>query len=97
MKKSFEDFIKIGLSFWAYLLAHFFELLYTVGLRRTVIETLLETILDRNHQFDYNGANELKNKNTWQIMENSSRNFSRDILPFQRGESLRGARTTKPR
>ena len=67
---NFEDFIKIGLSFWAYLLAHFFELLYTVGLHRTVIETLLETILDRNHQFDCNGANELKNKNTINSLNN---------------------------
>jgi len=58
--KKFEDFIKIGLAFWAYLLAHFFELLYTVGLHRTVIGTLLETILDQNHQFDCNDANELK-------------------------------------
>ena len=72
---NFEDFIKIGLSFWAYLLAHFFELLYTVGLRRTVIETLLETILDRNHQFDYNGANELKNRKY-------HKKFSKIKVPF---------------
>ena len=62
MKKVDFEEIKIGLSFWAYLLAHFFELLYTVGLHRTVIEKLLETIRDRNHQFDCNGANELKYK-----------------------------------
>ena len=57
--RNFED-IRKGLSFWAYLLAHFFELLYIVGLLRTVTEMLLGTIQDRSHQFDYNGANELK-------------------------------------
>ena len=57
--RNFED-IRKGLSFWAYLLAHFFELLYIVGLLRTVIEMLLGTIQDRTHLFDYNGANELK-------------------------------------
>ena len=61
MKKvEFEDIRKV-LSFWAYLLAHFFELLYKAELLRTVIEMLLETIRGRSHQFDYNGANELKN------------------------------------